>query len=135
MSCALGFDVGSKLVGVAVGNAITGSARALAVVPVRDGQPDWAALARTGLTLVIYMGVARAAHITAQLLAAGLRAELPAAIVSAAHTAQQRHAVTTLAGLPDCIAREGLKSPALLVIGEVAAHATATLVLPEVMTG
>jgi uroporphyrin-III C-methyltransferase len=31
--------------------------------------------------------------------------------------------VTTLAGLTDCIQREGLKSPALLVIGEVAAHA------------
>jgi len=86
-------------------------------------EPDWAALARTGLTLVVYMGVARAADITAKLLAAGLRADLPAAVVSAAHTAQQRHAVTTLAGLTDCIQRGGLKSPALLVIGEVAAQA------------
>ena len=83
-------------------------------------EPDWAALAATGLTLVIYMGVARAADITARLLAAGLRADLPAAVVSAAHTDQQRHAVTTLAGLPDCIAREGLNSPALLVIGKQA---------------
>ena len=97
--------------------------------------PDWAALARTGLTLVIYMGVARAADITAKLMAAGLRADLPAAVVSAAHTAQQRHAVTTLAGLPDCIAREGLKSPALLVVGEVARQAAATLSWPEVMVG
>ena len=71
------------------------------------------------------MGVARAAHISAQLLAAGLKPDLPAAIVSAAHTARQRHAVTTLAGLPDCIAREGLQSPALLVIGDVAARAAA----------
>jgi len=55
-----------------------------------------------------------------------LKPDLPAAIVSAAHTAHQRHAVTTLAGLPDCIARAGLKSPALLVIGEVAAHAAAS---------
>lgn len=84
-------------------------------------EPDWAALARTGLTLVIYMGVARAEAITAQLLAAGLRRDLPAAVVSAAHTARQRHAVTTLVDLPDCLAREGLASPALLVIGEVAA--------------
>lgn len=44
MSCVLGFDVGSKLIGVAVGNRITASARALAVVPVRDGTPDWTAL-------------------------------------------------------------------------------------------
>jgi len=89
-------------------------------------EPDWAALARTGLTLVVYMGVARAADISARLLAAGLRADLPAAVVSAAHTSHQRHAVTTLAGLATCIAREGLKSPALLVVGEVASHAVAT---------
>lgn len=41
MSCAFGFDYGSRLIGVAVGNAITASARALATLPVRDGQPDW----------------------------------------------------------------------------------------------
>jgi putative Holliday junction resolvase len=41
MSCALGFDVGSRLIGVAVGNRFTASARALATVPVRDGTPDW----------------------------------------------------------------------------------------------
>ncbi|RTL20956.1 MAG: uroporphyrinogen-III C-methyltransferase [Burkholderiales bacterium] len=94
-------------------------------------EPDWAALARTGLTLVIYMGVARAADITARLLAAGLQPDLPAAVVSAAHTAHQRHAVTTLAGLPNCIAREDLKSPALLVVGDVAAMAA----LPQVPQG
>lgn len=94
-------------------------------------EPDWAALARTGLTLVVYMGVARATDITARLLAGGLRPDLPAAVVSAAHTAQQRHAVTTLAGLPDCIAREGLASPALLVIGEVAAHAALDAVVQQ----
>lgn len=98
-------------------------------------EPDWAALARTGLTLVVYMGVARAAAITAQLLAAGLRPDLPAAIVSAAHTAEQRHALTTLSDLPACIAREGLRSPALLVIGEVAAHAAATGQWPAEMAG
>lgn len=86
-------------------------------------EPDWDALARTGLTLVVYMGVARAADISARLLAAGLRPDLPAAVVSAAHTARQRHAVTTLADLPACIAREALTSPALLVVGEVAAQA------------
>ena len=41
MSCVLGFDVGSRLLGVAVGNRFTGSARGLAAIPVRDGDPDW----------------------------------------------------------------------------------------------
>lgn len=98
-------------------------------------EPDWDALARTGLTLVVYMGVARAGNIAQRLLAAGLPPDLPAAVVSAAHTAAQRHALTTLADLPDCIAREGLRSPALMVIGEVAAHAAASGQWPEVMAG
>ncbi len=41
MSCVLGFDVGSRLTGVAVGNAITASARALTTIPMRNGEPDW----------------------------------------------------------------------------------------------
>ncbi|HEV2623426.1 MAG TPA: Holliday junction resolvase RuvX [Frateuria sp.] len=44
MSCVLGFDVGSRLIGVAVGNRVTASARALAVVSVHEGGPDWATL-------------------------------------------------------------------------------------------
>ena len=96
-------------------------------------EPDWEALARTGLTLVIYMGVARAQDITARLLTAGLRADLPAAVVVSAHTPRQRHAVTTLADLPACIAREGLQSPALLVVGEVAAQAACAAVAPGLL--
>jgi len=44
MSCVFGFDVGTRLIGVAVGNRFTGSARGLAAIAVRDGEPDWARL-------------------------------------------------------------------------------------------
>lgn len=44
MSCALGFDVGSKFIGVAVGNRVTASARAISTIAMRDDTPDWAAL-------------------------------------------------------------------------------------------
>lgn len=44
MSCAFGFDVGSKVIGVAVGNALTANARALGIVAMRGGSPDWPAL-------------------------------------------------------------------------------------------
>ncbi|MFC4727711.1 Holliday junction resolvase RuvX [Coralloluteibacterium thermophilus] len=37
----LGFDVGSRRIGVAVGNGLTASARELCVVDVREGVPDW----------------------------------------------------------------------------------------------
>lgn len=37
----LGFDHGRKKIGVAVGQTVTGTARALKSLPARDGQPDW----------------------------------------------------------------------------------------------
>lgn len=46
IGCVLGFDVGAKRIGVAVGNALSGTARDLAVLEVRDGQPDWSAVDR-----------------------------------------------------------------------------------------
>lgn len=42
----LGFDVGSRRIGVAVGSAFGDGGRALDVVEVREGVPDWAALDR-----------------------------------------------------------------------------------------
>ncbi|MCU0923349.1 MAG: uroporphyrinogen-III C-methyltransferase [Burkholderiaceae bacterium] len=82
-------------------------------------EPDWAALARSGLTLVIYMGLARVGHIAASLLAAGLAGRTPAAVISHAHTERQRAALCALDTLADTVRTEALGSPALLVIGDV----------------
>ena len=41
----LGFDVGARRIGVAVGSAL-GGARAVAVVDVREGGPDWTSIER-----------------------------------------------------------------------------------------
>jgi len=84
-----------------------------------SGDPDWPALARCGLTLVVYMGVARLAHIVQGLQTGGLAAHTPAAVVCSAHTAQQRHALCTLGTLQDTVQREGLASPAIVVVGDV----------------
>lgn len=46
MSCALGFDVGTRMIGIAVGNSLTATARALDVIEVRKGNPDWNKLDR-----------------------------------------------------------------------------------------
>lgn len=81
---------------------------------------DWAALAATRLTLVVYMGVARAGAIAAELLAAGLPTDTPVAAVSSATRAEQRTAKGELGGLAELVRREGIASPAILVIGEVA---------------
>ena len=40
----LGFDVGARRIGVAVGSAIGAGARGIAVVEMRDDKPDWPAI-------------------------------------------------------------------------------------------
>ena len=83
------------------------------------GEPDLAALARSGLTLVVYMSVARVREIAAALRDGGLDGATPAAVISQAHTPHQRHALCTLGTLVQTVLNECLPSPALLVIGDV----------------
>ncbi|HLO94945.1 MAG TPA: uroporphyrinogen-III C-methyltransferase [Burkholderiaceae bacterium] len=97
--------------------------------------PDWSALARSGLTLVIYMGVSRCAEIVQALQDGGMSGDTPAAVVCAAHTEQQRQAWTHLSALPALIQAQGLGSPAVLVIGEVAGMALARQLLPAEAAG
>ena len=76
----------------AIGVSVTDRRHAAGVAFVtghaRDGGagPDWQVLARSGLTLVIYMGVARCAAIADALMAGGLSPSTPAAAIGAAHT-------------------------------------------------
>lgn len=44
MSGVLAFDVGTRRIGVAAGNRLTGTAQAVAIVAVHQGEPDWARL-------------------------------------------------------------------------------------------
>ncbi len=89
-----------------------------------DAGPDWARLAATArearLTLVIYMGVSGIETIARGLLQ-GLPASTPAAVIQHASLPCQRHAVTTLGELAARIAREGLGSPSVIVVGDVMA--------------
>jgi uroporphyrin-III C-methyltransferase len=92
---------------------------------VREGEgPDWAALARSGLTLVIYMGLTRAEALAEALIAGGLSADTPAAAIAAAHTPLQRHAICTLRTLAATLRDQAISSPAILVIGMVVKQAT-----------
>ncbi|TAK90210.1 MAG: uroporphyrinogen-III C-methyltransferase [Burkholderiaceae bacterium] len=82
-------------------------------------QPDWPALVASRMTLVIYMGMRRSNEIAQALQAAGMRSDMPVAIIQAAGTASQRGVRSTVADLPSTIARKGLGSPAIIVIGTV----------------
>lgn len=90
-----------------------------------DG-PDWASLARSGLTLVVYMGLSNARSIAASLMDGGMSGSTPAAVVQSACTDGERSHVSVLARLADDIARLGFRSPAILVVGDVVRNAVRT---------
>lgn len=86
---------------------------------------NWAGLAGVGRTLVIYMGVATADAIAEKLIADGLSPAMPLAIIENAARPEMRVLRGPLAGLGDLVRNQRVKSPALIVIGEVAARESA----------
>ena len=79
---------------------------------------DWAALARPRQTVVIYMGVGTLPTICTQLIAHGLPASTPAAMIERATLPGQRSIVGTLQTLPALSVAHGVHPPALIMIGD-----------------
>ena len=79
---------------------------------------DWAALARPHQTVVIYMGVGTLPTICTQLIAHGLPASTPAAMIERATLPGQRSIVGTLQTLPALSVAHGVHPPALIMIGD-----------------
>ena len=92
-------------------------------------EQNWAGLAGKGRTLVIYMGVKTAPQIAEKLMTDGLSPDVPVAVVENAARAAMRVLRGPLAGLPDLVVRERVKSPALIIIGEVTAREDAALAI------
>ena len=90
---------------------------------------DWSGLAGAGRTLVIYMGVATAREIADKLIADGVSPAIPVAVLENGTRSDMRTLRTLLADLGEMVAREKVKSPALIVVGDVAAYALAQDVL------
>jgi uroporphyrin-III C-methyltransferase len=80
---------------------------------------DWATLARTGQPIVIYMGLAVVEEIAAALIAGGLAAGTPAAVIASATTPEERVLVADLGTIAGRVAAEGIRAPALIVVGEI----------------
>ena len=88
----------------------------------KDGQElDWQSLAKANQTLAIYMGVIKSPHIQSELLKHGRKADTPVAIIENGTRKNQRVVTGQLGELADLIERNSIISPALLIIGEVAA--------------
>ncbi|WP_232332784.1 uroporphyrinogen-III C-methyltransferase [Novosphingobium aquimarinum] len=85
-------------------------------------EQDWAGLAGAGRTLVIFMGVATSASIAEKLMADGLAPDAPIAVIENATRSDMRVLRAPLAGLADLVDSARVRSPALIVIGDVAAE-------------
>ncbi|MBI4508049.1 MAG: uroporphyrinogen-III C-methyltransferase [Deltaproteobacteria bacterium] len=95
---------------------------ALAAGQEAEGKPsssiDWAGLARVD-TLVLFMAVKSLASCAAKLMAAGRAASTPVAVIRWGTTAGQRTLTGTLENISARVEAEGLRPPALVVIGNV----------------
>jgi uroporphyrin-III C-methyltransferase/precorrin-2 dehydrogenase/sirohydrochlorin ferrochelatase len=88
--------------------------------------PDWRELARPGQTVVFYMGLSQLPTIVAELMAAGAASDLPAAVIEQATLPEQRVIAGTIGDLAQGVADAQVRSPALLIVGEVVSlHAMA----------
>ena len=86
-----------------------------------DSSIDWEALARFPGTLVFYMGVGNLPGIGERLVAAGRPAGEPAAVVERGTLPGQRTVTAPLAEIAAVVAEEGLRAPAIVVVGRSAA--------------
>jgi len=80
---------------------------------------DWDNLVKDGQTLVFYMGLISLPIICEELVAHGMSADTPIALIQQGTTPNQRVLTGTLATLPDIIAGQEVQAPTLIIVGDV----------------
>jgi uroporphyrin-III C-methyltransferase/precorrin-2 dehydrogenase/sirohydrochlorin ferrochelatase len=88
---------------------------------LKDGSMDlnWQALVQPRQTIAIYMGVHGVEPLCEGLIAHGMCADMPAALIERGTMPQQRVLVGTLASLPAIVRTAEVQPPSLLIVGEV----------------
>jgi precorrin-4/cobalt-precorrin-4 C11-methyltransferase len=84
-----------------------------------DEALDWAALARTGQPIVLYMAMRNLADIAERLMRGGLAPSTPAAVVMGATTADERVIVSSLERVAADAQQYQLGTPSIIVIGDI----------------
>ena len=79
----------------------------------------WEHLAMGVDTLVFLMGVANLPHITSKLIENGRSADTPAAVIRWGTKPEQRTLITTVGRAAEDVAKNGIKPPAIFIVGEV----------------
>jgi len=87
----------------------------------KDGrlELDWTAILQPRQTVAIYMGLRNLEALTAEFVARGASADLPAAVVDNATRPNQKVVVGTLATLAAKARAAGLRGPAIVIVGTV----------------
>lgn len=80
---------------------------------------DFEALVHTGGTLVFLMGISAMSDICSGLIAAGMDPDMPAAVLQKGTTAGQKRIVATVKTLMEETKRQGIETPAIIVVGKV----------------
>lgn len=79
---------------------------------------NWKAIAQTGGTIVILMGIKKVKTIVDVLLSNGLPADTPAAVISWGTLNSAKSIVTTVSGLVDRVNETGIRPPGIIIIGQ-----------------
>jgi uroporphyrinogen III methyltransferase/synthase len=80
-------------------------------------QTNWSALAKSGGTIVLYMGTKTLKTITSTLIRDGMPGEIPAAAIQWGTHPKQRTVVATLESIAERAEKERLTAPVIIVIG------------------
>jgi uroporphyrin-III C-methyltransferase len=80
---------------------------------------ELAHLAGLGGTIVVLMGVTNLPHLVAGLARNGMAPDMPIAVIEGGFSPQQRTTVATISTIVPVASRAGVRSPAVLVVGEV----------------
>lgn len=106
----------SRMVTILTASSVSGEGKQESLTPI-----DYKALASLEGTLVILMGMHHLKELAGKLMEAGKRGDTPAAVIMDGATDRQRSVRATLETLAEAVEKAGLKPPAVIVIGEVAA--------------
>ena len=88
---------------------------------LKDGSMNlpWNELAVEQQTIVFYMALVGARHLSEQLISHGMRGDMPVALIEKGTTPDHQVYVTTLSELPDLVENTTIHAPTLIIVGEV----------------
>ena len=88
---------------------------------LKDGSMNlpWSELAVEQQTIVFYMALKGAKHLSDRLISHGMREDMPVALVEKGTTPDHKVWTTTLSELPNVVAAQTIHAPTLIIVGEV----------------